>query len=97
MVGDFNCRNRWRIALDGEEAGERCHSGLMSKVPRSVMANEDGVGTLKDGYVHNVPLPRAPQIQSASPMTSHESIAPKAGYQYLVTYMSPVGFPRYPS
>ena len=37
------------------------------------------VGTLKDGYVRNVPLPRVPQIQSASPMTSHELIAPKAG------------------
>jgi hypothetical protein len=33
------------------------------------------VGTLKDGYVHNVPLPRVPQIQSAS----HELIAHKAG------------------
>ncbi len=37
------------------------------------------VGTLKDGYVRNVPLPRVPQIQSASPTTSHEVIAPKAG------------------
>jgi hypothetical protein len=37
------------------------------------------VGTLKDGYVRNVPLPRVPQRQSASHMTSHELIAPKAG------------------
>jgi hypothetical protein len=37
------------------------------------------VGTLKDGYVRNVPLPRVPQIQSASPTTSHELIAPKIG------------------
>ncbi len=37
------------------------------------------VGTLKDMYVHNVPLPRVPQIQSTSPTTSHESVAPKAG------------------
>jgi hypothetical protein len=37
------------------------------------------VGTLKDGYVHDVPLPRVPPIQSASLMTSHESIAPKVG------------------
>jgi len=36
-------------------------------------------GTLKDGYVRNVPLPRVPQIQSASPTTSHELIAPKIG------------------
>ena len=36
-------------------------------------------GTLKNGYVHNVPLPQVPQIQSASPMTSHETIAPKVG------------------
>ena len=34
------------------------------------------VGTLKDGYVHNVPLPRVPQIQSASHDMSHELIAP---------------------
>ncbi len=27
------------------------------------------VGTLKGGYVHNVPLPRVPQVQSASHMT----------------------------
>ena len=39
----------------------------------------EDVGTLKDGYVCNVPLPRVPQIQSASPTTSHESIAPKTG------------------
>ncbi len=51
------------------------------------------VGTLKDGYVRNVPLPRVPvllpgvpvllpgvpQIQNASPTMSHEPIAPKAG------------------
>jgi hypothetical protein len=32
------------------------------------------VGTLKDGYVHNVPLPKAPRIQSASHVTSFEAI-----------------------
>jgi hypothetical protein len=32
------------------------------------------VGTLNDGYVHNVPLPRAPRIQSASHMTSYGAI-----------------------
>ncbi len=37
------------------------------------------VGTLNDGCVRNVPLPRVPQIQSASPIMSHEAIAPKAG------------------
>ncbi len=36
-------------------------------------------GTLKDGYVRNVPLPRVPQIQSARPTTSRDSIATKAG------------------
>jgi hypothetical protein len=34
------------------------------------------VGTLKDGYVRNVPLPRIPRIQSASHDTSHELITP---------------------
>jgi hypothetical protein len=33
------------------------------------------VGTLKDGYIHNVPLPRDPQEQSASPTL----IAPPPG------------------
>jgi hypothetical protein len=34
------------------------------------------VGTLKDRYVSNVPLPRIPRIQSASHDTSHELITP---------------------
>ena len=34
------------------------------------------VGTLKDGYVLNVPLPRVPRRQSASHDMSHELIAP---------------------
>ena len=55
-----------------------------SQNTRSLIALTAGggypVGTLKDGYVCcNVPLPRVPQIQSASPMASHESIAPKTG------------------
>ncbi len=37
------------------------------------------VGTVKDGYVRNVPLPRVPHIQNASPTKSHERIAPKVG------------------
>jgi hypothetical protein len=32
------------------------------------------VGTLKDGYVHNVPLPRAPPIQSANHVTNNERV-----------------------
>jgi hypothetical protein len=32
------------------------------------------VGTLDDGYIHNVPLPRAPRIQSASHMTSYGAV-----------------------
>ncbi len=34
------------------------------------------VGTRKDGYVRNVPLPRVPRRQSVSHDTSHELIAP---------------------
>ncbi len=37
------------------------------------------VGALKDGYVCSVPLPRVPQIQSASPTMSHELIAHMVG------------------
>ena len=56
------------------------------------------VGTLKDGYVRNVPLPRVPQIQSASPTTSHELIAPKTGspipgYLHVPSWIRP----RYPN
>jgi hypothetical protein len=41
-----------------------------------ITINKGGaVGTLKDGYIHNVPLPRVPQEQSASPT----SIAPPSG------------------
>jgi hypothetical protein len=32
------------------------------------------VGTLDDGYIHNVPLPRAPWIQSTSHVTCHRAI-----------------------
>jgi hypothetical protein len=32
------------------------------------------VGTLKDGYVCNVPLPRAPWIQSANHVTSNKQL-----------------------
>jgi hypothetical protein len=31
--------------------------------------NAPPVGTLEGGYVRNVPLPRVPRVQSASPMT----------------------------
>ena len=58
------------------------------ELPRAIKPStwKGFVGTLKNGYVRNVPLPRVPillprvpQIQSASPTTSRESIAPKAG------------------
>jgi hypothetical protein len=51
------------------------------ELPRAIKSStlKGCVGTLKDGYVRNVPLPRVPQMQSASPTTSHEVIAPKAG------------------
>jgi hypothetical protein len=51
------------------------------ELPRAIKPStlKGCVGTLKDGYVRNVPLPRVPQIQSVSPLTSHESIAPKTG------------------
>jgi hypothetical protein len=32
------------------------------------------VGTLNDGYIRNVPLPRAPRIQSASLVTCHGAV-----------------------
>ncbi len=32
------------------------------------------VGTLNDGYIRNVPLPRAPRIQSASHLTCHGAV-----------------------
>jgi hypothetical protein len=56
------------------------------------------VGTLKDGYVRNVPLPRVPQIQSAKRITpSAKQTAPKAGIPIPGYLHVPVGFPRYPS
>ncbi len=50
------------------------------------------VGTLKDGYIHNVPLPRVPQIQSAS----HELIALKAGIQFPGYLHNPSWIPMLP-
>jgi hypothetical protein len=48
---------------------------------------DDVVGTLQNGYIRNVPLPRAPWIQSASHMTSHVAITredvPDPGTYYL--------------
>ena len=51
------------------------------ELPRAIQPStlKGSVGTLKDGYICNVPLLRVPQIQSASPATSHEFIAPKVG------------------
>ncbi len=51
------------------------------KLPHAIQPStlKGCVGTLKDGYICNVPLLRVPQIQSASPATSHEFIAPKVG------------------
>ena len=45
------------------------------ELPRAIKPStlKGCVGTLKDGYVRNVPLPRVPQIQSVI------QIAPKAG------------------
>ncbi len=47
------------------------------ELPRAIRPStlKGCVGTLKDGYIRNVPLPWVPQIQSAS----HEPIAHKAG------------------
>ena len=51
------------------------------ELPRSIRPStlKVCVGTLKDGYVCNIPLPRLSQIQSAIPTMSHELIAPKIG------------------
>ncbi len=55
---------------------------LGTVVIRRHLGGHLGVGTLKDGYVRNVPLPRVPQIQSAKQIApSAKQIAPKAGIQ----------------
>ena len=48
------------------------------ELPRAIRPStlKGCVGTLKDGYVRNVPLPRVPRRQGASHDTSHELIAP---------------------
>ena len=54
------------------------------------------VGTLKDGYIRNVPLPRVPQLQSASLAThgpSNKYVL--AGTASAITYYSQV--PRVPT
>ena len=56
------------------------------------MLQVGSAGALKDGYVHNVPLPRVPQIHGANPLSNRtDSQQPKAGIPfYLVTYMFPL-------
>jgi hypothetical protein len=41
---------------------------------KSYKLSDDSVGTLQNRYIHNVPLPRAPRIQSASHVTSHIAV-----------------------
>ncbi len=41
------------------------------------------VGTLKDGYIHKVPLPRVPQVQSTSPVACAVTIRNPAYTGYL--------------
>ncbi len=46
------------------------------------------VGTLKDRYVHNVPLPRVPQEQRASPkLTAHKDRIQLPGYSLLPAWI----------
>jgi hypothetical protein len=58
-------------------------------IPRAVTpsALKGCVGTLKNGYVHNVPLSRAPRIQSASHVTNQSQVdAYKYASNSHVTY-----------
>jgi hypothetical protein len=48
------------------------------------------VGTLKDGYIHNVPLPRVPRLQSASLATHEPSRCTMVGNTSAITYYSQV-------
>jgi hypothetical protein len=73
------------------------------QVPRN--GSKDHVGTLKDGYIRNVPLPRVPRLQSASLVTHGPSRCKMAvhtpsrctmaGNASAITYYSHV--PRVPS
>jgi hypothetical protein len=53
------------------------------------------VGTLKDGYIHNVPLRRVPRIQSASLATLEPSRCTMVGNASASTYYLQV--PRVPT
>ncbi len=48
------------------------------------------VGTLKDGYIHNVPLPRVPRIQSASLATLEPSRCIMAGHAPAILKKAPL-------
>jgi hypothetical protein len=46
------------------------------------------IGTLKDGYVCNVPLARVPQIQSASnELIAHKARIPLPGYLHIPSWI----------
>ncbi len=50
---------------NAKHAQQTRHLGLESSNCGSMAPPKPPVGTLKDGYVRNVPLPRVPRIQSA--------------------------------
>jgi hypothetical protein len=64
----------------------------LTEVESETMGFNHLFGTLQDGYVCNVPLPRVPREQRISPALT----APKARIDYLVTHYYQHGFPRYP-
>jgi hypothetical protein len=61
-------------------------------LPRAIAPNtlKGCVGTLKDRYIRNVPLPRVPRIQSASLATLEPSRCIMAGNASAITYYSQV-------
>jgi hypothetical protein len=55
------------------------------ELPRAIKPStlKGCVGTLKDGYVRNVPLPRVPQIQSAQTETGSSFLQTETGSSFL--------------
>ena len=71
-----------RIDIDNDELCTQINGSFDHHADAAV------VGTLKDGYVRNVPLPRVPREQRASPeLTAPKDRIPLPGYSLLPAWI----------
>jgi hypothetical protein len=87
----------WRKTVEEKATNNRYNNILLAATNDNYMPYKDfhdeiNVGTLNDGYVRKVPLPRAPRIQSTDHMTCNVTVTRD---NVLTCYLEQV--PRIPS